>query len=141
MEQLTAWVFTELEKKDSLFGVPRSAIFAPNEADRFKLVKYGARLDTPASMYLVLAGISESMPHLPCAKDSKSQSWDDANRQNKVAVELGVEVDVATDEVHVPSVVVGIVLGSRPIVEGLHPDERVLRYPLPVITSVRNRRT
>ncbi|MCH7666313.1 MAG: FAD-dependent oxidoreductase [Acidobacteria bacterium] len=47
MEQLTAWVFTELDKKNSLFGVPRSAIFTPNEADRFKLLKYGVRLDTP----------------------------------------------------------------------------------------------
>ncbi len=47
MEQLTAWAFTELEKKDSLFGVPRSAIFSPSEVDRFKLLKYGVALETP----------------------------------------------------------------------------------------------
>ena len=47
MEQLTAWAFTELEKKDSLFGVPRSAIFSPRETDRFKLLKYGVGLETP----------------------------------------------------------------------------------------------
>jgi hypothetical protein len=47
MEQLTAWVFTELEKKDALFGVPRSAIFVPSETDRFKLNIYGVSLETP----------------------------------------------------------------------------------------------
>ena len=47
MEQLTAWVFTELEERDSLFGVPRSAFFVPQEEDRFRLVKYGQRLETP----------------------------------------------------------------------------------------------
>ncbi|MCP4201665.1 MAG: FAD-dependent oxidoreductase [bacterium] len=47
MEQLTAWAFTELEEKDSLFGVPRSAIFVPSQADRFKLSKYGVGLETP----------------------------------------------------------------------------------------------
>jgi NADPH-dependent glutamate synthase beta subunit-like oxidoreductase len=47
MEQLTAWAFTELEKKSSLFGVPRSAIFVPKPDDRFKLRKYGVELETP----------------------------------------------------------------------------------------------
>ena len=47
MEQLTAWVFTELEEKDSLFGVPRSAFFVPREDDRFRLEKYGQPLETP----------------------------------------------------------------------------------------------
>ncbi len=47
MEQLTAWAFTELEAKGSLFGVPSSAIFIPGEADRFKLVKYGVGLESP----------------------------------------------------------------------------------------------
>ena len=36
MEQLTDWVFTELEEKDSLFGIPRSAFFVPREDDRFR---------------------------------------------------------------------------------------------------------
>jgi len=31
IEQLTAWVFTELEAKDSLFGIPRSALFVPGK--------------------------------------------------------------------------------------------------------------
>ena len=47
MEQLTDWVFDELEQKASLFGVPRSAMFIPKETDRFRLQKYGQLLETP----------------------------------------------------------------------------------------------
>jgi NADPH-dependent glutamate synthase beta subunit-like oxidoreductase len=47
MEQLTDWVFDELEQKDSLFGVPRSAFFVPKVTDRFRLEKYGRLLETP----------------------------------------------------------------------------------------------
>jgi putative selenate reductase len=47
MEQLTEWVFTELEEKDSLFNVPRSAFFVPSPDHRFRLRKYGVELDTP----------------------------------------------------------------------------------------------
>lgn len=47
MEQLTDWVFTELEEKDSIFGIPRSAFFVPSAADRFRLEKYGQLLETP----------------------------------------------------------------------------------------------
>jgi NADPH-dependent glutamate synthase beta subunit-like oxidoreductase len=47
MEQLTDWVFTELEEKDSLFYVPRSAFFVPSPDHRFRLNKYGVDLDTP----------------------------------------------------------------------------------------------
>src|SRR5210317_1218298 len=47
MEQLTAWVFDELDQKDAIFGVPRSAFFIPGADDRFSLDKYGYRLDTP----------------------------------------------------------------------------------------------
>jgi putative selenate reductase len=47
MEQLTAWTFTELEEKDSLFGIPRSAFFVPSSDDRFRLEKYGYPLETP----------------------------------------------------------------------------------------------
>ena len=47
MEQLTDWVFDELEQKDSLFGVPRSAFFVPKATDRFRLEKYGRLLETP----------------------------------------------------------------------------------------------
>ncbi|NNC40235.1 MAG: FAD-dependent oxidoreductase [Acidimicrobiia bacterium] len=47
MEQLTDWVFDELEQKDSLFGVPRAAFFVPKADDRFRLEKYGYELETP----------------------------------------------------------------------------------------------
>ncbi len=47
MEQLTDWVFTELEEKDSIFGVPRAAFFTPAEDDRFRIEKYGQVLETP----------------------------------------------------------------------------------------------
>ncbi|MDH5372158.1 MAG: FAD-dependent oxidoreductase, partial [Acidimicrobiia bacterium] len=47
MEQLTDWVFDELEQKDSLFGVPRAAFFTPTLNDRFRLDKYGHTLETP----------------------------------------------------------------------------------------------
>ena len=47
MEQLTDWVFTELEEKDSIFGIPRSAFFVPAEDDRFRIEKYGQLLETP----------------------------------------------------------------------------------------------
>jgi putative selenate reductase len=47
MEQLTDWVFTELEEKDSIFGIQRRAFFKPSEADRFRLTNYGQTLETP----------------------------------------------------------------------------------------------
>ncbi|MDJ0923643.1 MAG: FAD-dependent oxidoreductase [Acidimicrobiia bacterium] len=47
MEQLTDWVFTELEEKDSIFGIPRAGFFVPSENDRFRLEKYGQLLETP----------------------------------------------------------------------------------------------
>jgi len=47
MEQLTDWVFDELEQKDSLFGVPRAAFFVPQETDRFRTDAYGQVLETP----------------------------------------------------------------------------------------------
>jgi NADPH-dependent glutamate synthase beta subunit-like oxidoreductase len=47
MEQLTDWVFTEFEEKDSIFGIPRSAFFVPAEDDRFRIEKYGQLLETP----------------------------------------------------------------------------------------------
>jgi hypothetical protein len=45
MEQLTDWVFTELEEKDSLFYVPRAAFFVPSPDHRFRLNKYGVDPD------------------------------------------------------------------------------------------------
>ncbi|MGI9643119.1 MAG: putative selenate reductase subunit YgfK [Acidimicrobiia bacterium] len=47
MEQLTAWVFTELEEKDSIFGIPRMAFFEPTDDDRIKQQNYGTTLETP----------------------------------------------------------------------------------------------
>ncbi len=47
MEQLTDWVFDELEQKDSIFGVPRPAFFVPAEADRFRTHAYDQMLETP----------------------------------------------------------------------------------------------
>jgi len=47
MEQLTDWVFTELEEKDSIFGIPRSSFFVPSAEDRFRFEKYGQLLETP----------------------------------------------------------------------------------------------
>ena len=40
MEALTDWMFDELEQKDQVFGVPRSAIFAPRLDDPFRGVKF-----------------------------------------------------------------------------------------------------
>ena len=47
MEQLTDWVFIELEEKDSLFNVPRSGFFVPSPDDPFRVTKYGVEMDTP----------------------------------------------------------------------------------------------
>ena len=47
MEQLTDWTFTELERKGSLFNVPRSAFFVPRADHRFRRREYGVELETP----------------------------------------------------------------------------------------------
>jgi putative selenate reductase len=47
MEQLTDWVFTELEQKGSLFNIPRSAFFLPRPDHRFRRREYGVELETP----------------------------------------------------------------------------------------------
>lgn len=47
MEQLTDWVFDELETKASLFGIPTAAFFVPSPEHRFRIEKYGVELDTP----------------------------------------------------------------------------------------------
>ncbi len=47
MEQLTHWVFTELDQKDSLFNIPRAAFFVPRRDHRFRLREHGVELDTP----------------------------------------------------------------------------------------------
>ncbi len=47
MEQLTHWVFTELEQEDSLFNVPSSAFFVPRPEHRYRVHEYGVELETP----------------------------------------------------------------------------------------------
>ncbi len=47
MEQLTHWVFTELDQKDSLFNIPRSAFFVPRPDHRFRVQEPGTELETP----------------------------------------------------------------------------------------------
>jgi NADPH-dependent glutamate synthase beta subunit-like oxidoreductase len=47
MEQLTDWVFTELEQNGSLFNVPRASFFVPSPDHRFRTSLYGIDLDTP----------------------------------------------------------------------------------------------
>lgn len=46
-EALAAWVFDELRRAGSVFGVPREAFFTPRAADRFTQTLYGQRLETP----------------------------------------------------------------------------------------------
>ncbi len=47
MEQFTDWIFTELEERDSIFGIPRDSFFTPSPTDRFRITKYGRLLETP----------------------------------------------------------------------------------------------
>jgi putative selenate reductase len=47
MEQLTDWVFTELEQRGTLFGFPRPAFFVPRPDHRFRHREHGVELETP----------------------------------------------------------------------------------------------
>ena len=46
-DQVAAWVFTELEKRNSIFGIPRELFFLPGAADPFQTSVYGQPLATP----------------------------------------------------------------------------------------------
>ncbi|MCP5089684.1 MAG: putative selenate reductase subunit YgfK [Gammaproteobacteria bacterium] len=46
-EQLAAWLFTELDSHDSVFGIPRQHFFIPREDDVFRSSVFGHSLDTP----------------------------------------------------------------------------------------------
>jgi len=46
-EQLFAWVFSELDARDSAFGIPRQHFFTPREDDRFRTSTFGHLLETP----------------------------------------------------------------------------------------------
>jgi len=46
-EQLIEWVFSELESRDSIFGIPRRHFFVPAENDPFRTTAFGQLLETP----------------------------------------------------------------------------------------------
>ncbi|MFC1796448.1 hypothetical protein ACFL1V_05065, partial [Pseudomonadota bacterium] len=46
-EQLIEWIFTELECRDSIFGIPRRHFFVPSEDDPFRTTAFGHLLETP----------------------------------------------------------------------------------------------
>ncbi len=46
-EQLIEWVFSELEARDSIFGIPRRHFFVPAENDPFRTTAFGQPLETP----------------------------------------------------------------------------------------------
>ena len=77
MEQLTHWVFTELEHKDSLFNIPRSAFFVPRPDHRFRLREYGVELDTPFgvdSQALVISISHTGQTLATCLASEKAKS-------------------------------------------------------------------
>ncbi len=47
MEQLARWIFTELDERGSIFGIPRSSFFVPDEGDRFRRAQYDTVLESP----------------------------------------------------------------------------------------------
>jgi len=46
-DQLVAWVFCELDTRDSIFGIPRQHFFVPHEENPFRTSVYGHALETP----------------------------------------------------------------------------------------------
>jgi len=46
-DQLVAWVFSELDSRDSIFGIPRQHFFVPREDNPFRTTAYGHSLETP----------------------------------------------------------------------------------------------
>ena len=47
MEQLCGWIFGELARDQSIFGIPRELFFTPRADDRFRRTVYGHLLETP----------------------------------------------------------------------------------------------
>ena len=47
MNEIAPWVFTELEKRGSIFGIPKELFFRPAAGDAFKTSLYGQALETP----------------------------------------------------------------------------------------------
>ncbi len=46
-KQLIAWIFSELDSRDSVFGIARQHFFVPHEDDRFRTTAFGHPLETP----------------------------------------------------------------------------------------------
>ncbi len=47
ISQVAPWVFAELEKRGSIFGIPKELFFRPAAGDAFKTAMYGQPLETP----------------------------------------------------------------------------------------------
>jgi putative selenate reductase len=47
IDQVAPWVFGELEKRGSVFGIPKELFFRPAAGDAFRTAMYGQALDTP----------------------------------------------------------------------------------------------
>ena len=47
LDQIAPWVFGELEKRGSVFGIPRELFFRPAAGDAFRTSMYGQGLETP----------------------------------------------------------------------------------------------
>ena len=47
VEQLVAWVFSELDTRNSVFGIPRQHFYFPREDAPFRTTAYGHPLETP----------------------------------------------------------------------------------------------
>ena len=46
-EQLVAWVFSELDTRGSIFGIPRQHFYVPRDDDPFRTAAFGQMLETP----------------------------------------------------------------------------------------------
>ena len=47
ISQVAPWVFAELEKRGSIFGIPKELFFRPAAGDAFRTALYGQPLETP----------------------------------------------------------------------------------------------
>lgn len=47
IDQVAPWVFGELEKRGTVFGIPKELFFRPGAGDAFRTAMYGQALDTP----------------------------------------------------------------------------------------------
>ena len=46
-DQLARWLFTELESRDSVFGIPKQHFFVPDSQAPYRTLAFGQMLDTP----------------------------------------------------------------------------------------------